>query len=49
MNELGKMDDTKEEKGTTGEIVETEDETETGKREIGKDTRIEETEIEGAD
>ena len=43
--DLGKTDDMKkEEKGTTGEIVEMKDKTETGKKETGEDTRIEEIE-----
>ena len=42
--ELGKRDDTREEKGTTGEIVETEDKIEIGEKETGEDTRIEEIE-----
>ena len=47
--DLGKMDDMKkEEKGTTvtGEVVEMRDKTETGKKETGEDTRIEEIETE---
>ena len=42
--DLGKRDDTREEKGTTGEIVETEDKIEIGEKETGEDTRIEEIE-----
>ena len=45
---MGKTEDTRKKKDKTGEIVETEDKTETGKKEAGGDTRIEETGIEGS-